>query len=275
MSFSAIEKIQNPDAVVLQENNNPTARKETKQRLVVMDFVDCHHHFFDPAENSFQTFLRSLGIPYYLPEQYEKEVVQDLSSQGRFAFIGSVIVEAMPDEGKESDDVQWIESLIAAGAPIKAIVAACDITAGESKVKSSLDALAKASPTRLRGVRWILDHDGSEEFPGNGVTHVACAKRHGCDYVAAQRGPNDGPEKLEEGLAVLATRGLSFELQCAPEQLGAAATILARQPPSLKVIVNHIGKPRLFRDSSIAQHVRNIDLWRNGMAKLATLQMSM
>lgn len=34
------------------------------------EVIDCHQHYFDPANNDFQSFLRSLGVPCYLPEQY-------------------------------------------------------------------------------------------------------------------------------------------------------------------------------------------------------------
>jgi len=75
--------------------------------------------------------------------------------------------------------------------------------------------------------------------------------------------------KFEVGFAALAEHGLTFDLQCAPEQLGAAAALVGRHP-DVRVILDHMGKPRLHGDpSSATADAAELLTWREGMAQLA------
>ena len=67
--------------------------------------------------------------------------------------------------------------------------------------------------------------------------------------------------------ALLEEHGLSFDLQCNPHQLVAAAALAAAHPRT-KVVLNHLGCLRL---EGTAQSVidEKMRVWREGMAALA------
>ena len=77
-------------------------------------------------------------------------------------------------------------------------------------------------PDLVKGVRYIIDYDGP--FGEDNGTHPEVS-RHGKDYL---RGPE--ASDFERGFALLKKHGLSYDLQCAPAQLPAAAALLARGP---------------------------------------------
>ena len=92
-----------------------------------------------------------------------------------------------------------------------------DLAAPDAAQK--LDALVKTSDL-VKGVRYIIDYDGP--FGEDNGTHPEVS-RHGKDYL---RGPE--ASDFERGFALLKKHGLSYDLQCAPAQLPAAAALLAR-----------------------------------------------
>jgi predicted TIM-barrel fold metal-dependent hydrolase len=149
---------------------------------------------------------------------------------------------------------------------------------------------------RVRGVRWILDCDGGPYRPDAGATHVATT-RHGndrdggiVDYLRGGRGDGGGGTALpafERGFALLARHRLSFDLQCAPVQLLAAAALCARHP-EVPVCIDHLGKPRALlrlgpdraadggtvneESSTLLPDRRDeLDRWRTGMRAMAQL----
>ena len=183
--------------------------KKVPQRI-----VDPHHHFYTPSVEAgpggHSGFLRKLGAPDYPPEDYVKD-------KGSLNIVKSVHIEALPDDGVA--EAAWVASLIKAGkAPtVKAIVGKVDLAAPDAAQK--LEALVKTSDL-VRGVRYIIDYDGP--FGEDNGTHPEVS-RHGKDYL---RGPE--ASDFERGFALLKKHGLSYDLQCAPAQLPAAAALLAR-----------------------------------------------
>ncbi|RHY39319.1 hypothetical protein DYB38_000494 [Aphanomyces astaci] len=220
----------------------------------IADIVDAHHHFYDTNEKHY-AFLKSLGASPYLPEQYA-------SSVGDLPISRSVHIDAMPDSGLA--EVEWIESLVAAGrAPtVAAIVAACNLA--DDDVDAQLTALVAAS-SKVRGIRFMVDYEGPFDG-GKNATHIAVS-RHGNDYIRDTTGP---AQSFERGFALLASHSLSFDLQCSPLQLDAAAALIARHP-DVPVVVDHLGKVRhLAVDGSVAEAAK-LAVWRAGLAKLAAL----
>ncbi|ETV97967.1 hypothetical protein H310_09274 [Aphanomyces invadans] len=218
------------------------------------DIVDAHHHFYDTNEKHY-SFLKSLGASPYLPEQYAEAV-------GEIPISRSVHIDAMPDSGIA--EVEWIESLIAAGrAPtVAAIVAAVNLA--EEDVDAQLAAIVAAS-SKVRGVRFMVDYEGPFDG-GKNATHIAVS-RHGNDYIRDTSGP---AQAFERGFALLAKHSLSFDLQCSPLQLDAAAALISRHP-DVPVVVDHLGKVRhLALDGSDAE-TNKLAVWRAGMTKLAAL----
>ena len=183
----------------------------------------------------------------------------------------------MPDNGIE--EVCWVESMIRDGrCLVAAIVAHCNLSL--LNTRRCLEALQQASPDRLRGIRCILDYDGPYEESGSNGTHVFCS-RHNVDYL---RDPQES-QNFENGFAMLSEFNLSFDLQCTPAQLPAAAALLGRHP-RVRVCVNHMGKPRdleiIVNDASDAAEqgssysipeatAQKLAAWRAGMKLMADL----
>lgn len=217
------------------------------------EIIDPHHHFLEPQSNAFQGFLKSLGVPMYGADAY----LADLAS---VPIKKSVHVEAMPDDGVA--EVEWVDRLVQEGkAPtVGAIVAQCDLSADDASAQ--LDAI-KAASSLVRGIRYILDYDGP--FDGTNATHVGVS-RFGKDML---RDPAAAP-LFERGFALLAAKGLSYDLQCAPAQLPAAAAMCARHP-GVTVVIDHLGKPRHLKGDGGDGDARELAVWREGMALMAAL----
>ncbi|KAL3919589.1 MAG: hypothetical protein SGPRY_005572, partial [Prymnesium sp.] len=159
--------------------------------------IDAHQHYYEPSANAFSSFLASLGASAYTPADYRRD------SAG-VEVECTVHVEAMPDEG--AAEASWLEGLVDAGeCRIGAIVGNCKLP--RMSAPQELSQLVAASPL-LRGVRFILDHEGT--FDGKNATHVAVtAPGHGgVDFL---RDPNV-TSMFERGFKLLAKHNLSFDL---------------------------------------------------------------
>jgi len=223
--------------------------------MTITNIVDAHFHFFDPANNPHNKFLGSLGAPAYLPEQYDNHAAG-------LPISKSVHVEAMCDSA--IGEAQWIEALADADrCKVAAVVAGVNLA--DADAEAQLDEL-KAKCPRLRGNRYIIDYVGP--FDGGKTATHANMIRHdgGVDYL---RDPAAAPA-FEKGFAALASRRLSFDLQCAPEQLPAAAAMCARHP-GVPVVIDHMGKPRHLKADGGAEDDAKLAEWRSGMAQMAAL----
>lgn len=216
-----------------------------------LSIVDCHHHFIAP-DQPFHAALAEIGAPMYTAEQYKKDC-------GQLPITKTVHVEAMADDGV--GEVAHVEALINSGkCKVAAIVANCDLSAPDAA--QQLDRIMAAS-TRVRGIRKILDYDGP--FDGNRCTHMAC-KFHDTDYL---RDPV-AAVAFERGFALLADRGLSFDLQCCPAQMDAAESLFRRHP-KVPVCIDHLGKLWRLKADGGDEDAAKIAAWRTAMIKLATL----
>ncbi len=235
------------------------------------EFFDSHHHFLDTTNNRFQTFLGSL-VPneVYLPTDYQSDVVAPLAAVG-VTVVGSTHVECIPDDGVT--EANWIESLPCS--TVQVIVASADLTSSLSCLNDQFTKLCQVP--KVRGIRWILDCVGTFDN-GNTATHVATTRHDGKDYL---RGSNDGYDgdvlpDFERGFALLEDYGLSFDLQCAPVQLPAAARLFARYP-NIPVVIDHLGKPRMLLGPDTTTDVitplneKELQDWRIGMKAMAAL----
>ena len=201
--------------------------------------IDSHHHYIKSAN--------------YLPTEYNAHA-------GDLNIEATVHIEACGNNGDPVAEVQWLESLVGQGGckPLS-IVALCDLAAPDAADR--LKALVAASP-RVKGVRWVLDYDGDDSPATHGFV-----KSNGLpDFL---RDPAHAP-RFEAGYALLAEHGLSFDLQCAPAQLDAAAALCARHP-GVPVVLDHLGKPRALQGDGGAHDDAELATWRAGMAALAAL----
>ena len=238
------------------------------------EVIDSHHHFLDTVNNSFQSFLNKFATNVtYLPSHYDREVIEPLAQQRGVKIIGTVHVEAAPDDGVK--EVAWVERLMAARLSsnhddfVKAYVASADLT--HDNIDQQLQQLVN-STSKVRGVRWILDCVGKFEN-GTTATHPFTIRHDGEDYLKSH--------KFERGLALLEKYNLSFDLQCAPIQLVESAATLFGKYPSLKVCIDHLGKARkvlgddLMADGSVNPNVvldqEEMKVWREGMKAMAKL----
>lgn len=266
MSQGNVNKCASTTTIATEED------RSSKMLSLPAQFLDCHHHFLDTSSNGFQQFLGSLiGMDAtYLPDDYQRDVVQVLAAVG-VQVVGSVHVECMPSDGVA--EAAWVNQLVAAASAsspsktcaVQAIVASCDLAASDAAVQ--LQHLATLSPRRVKGIRWILDYDGPYKN-GKNATHVATTRhlQGGGDYLRGTAFP-----AFEQGFALLEQYEFSFDLQCAPAQLPAAAALCARYP-NIPVVLDHLGKPRtvLFNDADEVD-MTEIKRWKHGMQAMAAL----
>ena len=234
--------------------------------VTTLPIVEPHHHFVN-VDDEFGSFVKGLGAPTYTPETYAEQ-------RAGLTIAKAVHMETLPaGRGGGLAEARWVEGLIASGRADAdvAIVASCDLSQPVAQVDEELAELVAACP-HVRGIRYIVDYVAP--FDGKNATHVAVSRHNGGAGVDFLRDPAHAPA-FAAGFARLAAHGLSFDLQCAPEQLEAAAALFARHP-DVPVVVDHFGKPRLWA-APIAgpqahPHVRlNLADWRRGMAALAAL----
>ena len=206
-------------------------------------FLDAHHHFLDTSKNgdTFQKFLAKLVPNFsYLADDYHRDVIDPLEKAG-IRFYGSVHMECIPDSGL--DEANWIAiSTKNNNNGVKAIIASCNLAQDVSLVENELQKLSQVD--RVKGIRWILDCVGKFDG-GKDATHIATTRHDGIDYLRGSEGGYDGQAvpAFERGFAALERYNLTFDLQCAPAQLIAASELCARHP-NIKVVIDHLGKPR-------------------------------
>ncbi|MFB1010100.1 MAG: amidohydrolase family protein, partial [Thiopseudomonas sp.] len=213
-----------------------------------------HIHFLDPVSNPEQhaTLLKAHpDLAAYLPEDYKRDYAN-------LSVAKSVHMEVIPDDFVR--EVGWVQGLAQSRAPwVKGIVAAADPSAADFE-----EVLLKcvAASGMLKGIRWILNWEG-ELQPGETPT---------VERATWPRTTKDFLEPLDPTFAanfpLLAKHGLSFDLQCNPAQLPAAAAFFA-QHPQIPVVLDHVGSLKLRGgDAADAAVLRQ---WRSGMEALAKL----
>jgi predicted TIM-barrel fold metal-dependent hydrolase len=232
--------------------------------------VDPHFHMWTAARPNANLGDILAKVPLYDAAAYGRE-----ASAAGLSLHGAVHVETIVGQCAAGpaldavDETRWVCAQIAAGGagvppPRRcALVAFASLAAPAAALAAQLDAhaaAAAAAGVRLAGVRMIVNFDAAD------ASLCWPQVEHG-GFVAPAPGVGDAPAAAwRAGLASLAARGLSFDLQCNPPQLAPAAAAFAATP-GLRVVVNHLGCPRLGRgadaDAAVLAH------WRAGMAALA------
>jgi predicted TIM-barrel fold metal-dependent hydrolase len=248
-------------------------QQQQQQQELPTRFFDAHHHFVDTVGHgeSFQAFVGTL-IPntVYLAEDYHRDVITPIENAG-VTFYGSVHMECIPDDGLS--EARWVASAIQSSSAsyVKAIVASCHLAQDINIVNNELEQLTKIP--QVKGIRWILDCVG--KFDGNTATHVATKRHDGIDYLRGSDGgcSSQTHPDFEKGFALLEKFSLSFDLQCAPVQLGGASKLCAKYP-NIKVVIDHLGKPRTLLGADKDNDNTQLDdaeltVWRAGMKSMA------
>ena len=239
------------------------------------EFLDAHHHFLDTSRNgdTFQKFLGKLLPNFsYLTDEYRRDVIDSLEEAG-IKFQGSIHIECIPDNGL--DEANWIaDSAKNSSSSIKGIVASCDLAQDIATVENELQKLSQVD--RVKGIRWILDCVGKFN-DGKDATHIATKRHDGIDYLRGSESGYDGQAlpAFEKGFALLEKFNLTFDLQCAPAQLVAASELCSRHP-NIKVVIDHLGKPRTLLGADTEENRNNTNpneselaAWREGMKCIA------
>jgi predicted TIM-barrel fold metal-dependent hydrolase len=229
--------------------------------LMLPRIVEPHHHYVVAAE-AFHEHLKRAGVPEYLPEHFKSQISPELQ------IDKAVHVECGPIDALA--EAEWVEGVIASNAtPCTAIVAACNLA--DDRAPDLLAQLKQKCP-HIVGIRYCLDYAGP--FGEAPATHFFVS-RHG--EGGSPFGGGKGVDflrdpayasKFETGFGALAALGLTFDLQCAPAQLEAAAALIGRHP-GVRVVLDHLAKPRLGGDA--ATDAAELELWRRSMTVLAAL----
>ena len=186
--------------------------------------IDSHIHFWDPHARH-HAWLQEV------PELARAMTPADVDYGGRIAD-GLVFVEADRRSDESLDEVAWISSLAASGAPIVGIVAHAPLEQGVA-VEPLLEILA-AEPLVV-GVRRLLQDEP-------------------LDLIAEPR--------LIEATTMLSTFGLTSDLCIRCEQLP-AVTDLVEACPGTSFVLDHLGKPAVADG--------RLDPWRDDLRRLARL----
>ncbi len=208
-----------------------------------MRIVDAHHHLWDLQAVDYPWLMatgvmRFFGDPTPIQKNY---LVEDLRRDAAdFELAGSVHVQVGVAAGDELDETRWLQQISESEGLPSAIVAYCELERYD--VDDQLDSQLKYS--KVRGVRQIIGRSDEEDAKtGSGALL-------------------DNP-RWREGLALLAERGLSFDLQLTPRHLARCADVIG-DVPELKVALCHCGSPWNQSATGIAS-------WRAGLRALAEL----
>ncbi|EAR52112.1 hypothetical protein OG2516_18645 [Oceanicola granulosus HTCC2516] len=189
-----------------------------------MDIIDAHHHFWDLDNNHLPWLKEEPPIKFrygdytalkrnYLPADYRRD-------SGRFNVIGSVYIETEYDPADPLGELAWISAL---------------------REEAGL-------PSVIVGQAWLDREDVAEVLaayrdapPVRGIRHKPAASASPEAAVRGAAGSMDDT-RWRDGFAMLASHGLSFDLQTPWWHFDAAAE-LARDFPDTQIIINHTGLP--------------------------------
>ena len=204
--------------------------------------VDSHHHLWDLSQVDYpwlkaKGVRRFFGDPSSIQENYLPEDFR--ADWGGIKVSGSVHIQVGAGPAQEFAETAWLDSQAKKSGLPSAIVAFADLTS--EQLPDNLDKQLACSGL-VRGIRQIVSRHKNEDGPKDGLSIL--------------RNP-----KFGRGLAVLARRGLSFDLQLTPPLLPTAAETFAAVP-NLKVALCHAGSP-WDRDQG------SFDEWTSGLEKFA------
>jgi predicted TIM-barrel fold metal-dependent hydrolase len=202
--------------------------------------IDAHHHIWRQAD---QTWLNGPMLPRifgpYEPIRRDYPIGEYLADAGPCGVVKSVYVQTNWPPGKEIDEVAWVDSVAEQNGVPHVIVAFADLASPD--LGRVLDRYTACQ--RVHGIRQQLHWHSNEHFRFQSRPDLM----------------ND--PAWRHGMAELAGRGLSFDLQVFAGQMADAA-VLARDFPGVTFILQHAG---MLEDRSEAGWAA----WRDGMDRLA------
>jgi predicted TIM-barrel fold metal-dependent hydrolase len=180
--------------------------------------IDAHHHLWDLTQVTYP-WLEAKGSERFFgqPDPIRKNYSPaDYQSDHLGVITKSVHIQVgcLPEHNLK--ETQLIESYIAKGAPIAAIVPAVDVTSSELLEQLT----AQQAYPHVKGVRHMIGKSPEENHQ--------LPKFIGEDWI--------------KGWRLIAKQGLTFDLQCTSEQYQYVFNAL-RLVPELKVAICHFGSP--------------------------------
>jgi len=204
--------------------------------------IDSHHHVWRRQD---LPWLSGPMVPRifgpYEPICRDYPMAEYRREAQAAGVVGAVYVQTNWAAGHAVQEVEWVESVAAGNSWPAAIVGFCDL--GHPDAPLVLDRMRAASP-RLRGIRQQLHWHPNPQ------------------YRFAPRPDMMAEPGWRRGLAMVADRGLLFELQVFMGQSEPAAALL-RDFPSLNFVLAHAGMPENLSPAGFAA-------WRDGLARLAS-----
>lgn len=205
--------------------------------------VDAHHHLWD-LNACRHTWLaergavRFFGDPAPIQKNYH---VEDLKADfGVLPVKKSVHIQVGVEVDDSLTESAWLQHQSTQHGLPSAIIAFCDLT----RESVSEDLEAHAAHVAVRGVRQIIGRSAEED------------RKTGTSGLLSDR-------LFKRGLQMLASKGLSFDLQLTPPLMQAAALVFS-DVPDLKVALCHCGSLSAFDPESMSE-------WKQGLQALEKL----
>jgi L-fuconolactonase len=201
------------------------------------EFTDSHVHFWDPALRPYPWLA---GAPAIAAAHGPADLAREAgdSPPSRIVFV-----QADCERTHALGEVEWAESLAAAGTPVAGIVAFAPMDAGAGTL-TALRALV--SRPLVRGVRHLIQGESDHGF---------------CLSPA-----------FVEGVRECGELGLSFDICARHPQLSSVVELVERCPATTFVL-DHAGKPDLRLDilESWKGHIASLAAFPNVSCKLSGL----
>jgi predicted TIM-barrel fold metal-dependent hydrolase len=211
---------------------------------MTVPFVDAHVHLWDLSHIRYPWLTPPFGDDgpngSAAPIARNYGVAEYRAELARWNPVGAVHIDAGAHPDDALRETEWLEGLADASDLPSGIVAfaALDDPAVADRLA------AQAAHPRVRGIRQIVNWhpDPRRSYTPRDVTREAA---------------------WQAGFAALGRHGLSFDLQCYPDQMRGLVPLFARHP-EVAVIVNHLGMPVPGDADGVAR-------WRQGMRALSAL----
>ncbi len=208
----------------------------------IPDIIDAHHHLWDMkdyhvwlhAEPRLVNFVGDIE-----PIVKDYEAVDLLADARSVPLVKSVHVQAEFDPARPVGETAWLQSQADQTGFPHGIVGYADLE--DLRLQEILEDHSRYP--NFRGIRHMLNWDS---IPGR-----AFAEHDGLM----------SSDQWRSGFRLLASMGLSFDMQIWPRQMIEAAALVAAFPDAM-VALNHAGFP-------IDRDPEGMQLWRDGMRALA------
>ena len=203
--------------------------------------LDSHHHLWRIADIS---WLREPGPPRifgpYEPIRRDYPLDQLRAESAPHGVVGSVYVQCGWPPENAASETRWVQSLADADDMPMAIIGWADLA--DPGLGALLDAHSQSA--NFRGIRQMLNWHANTQYRAANIGEATMADK-----------------SWRRGFALLAERGLIFEMMIFPHQMVVAAE-LSKEHPQARIVLEHGGLPA---DES----PKGRQAWRDGMALMA------